>query len=187
MHLHHGHEDDLFTPMLKEKVNYPAKLEADHDELLKVLTAVTDEVAKLAVGGSVAAVTTVFDTYTAMMKAHLTEEEGICVPLMRAYFDFKEVNKKFGEIMQVMDPTLMGAFVHHQGTKKEIQTFMAQERIPGFVWYVQFKGVRSKYRAVMKTQIEALLTNTAPAKKLTAKKDLQTAMNCGNYEWKITA
>ena len=119
--------------------------------MLKVLTAVTDEVAKLAVGGSVAAVTTVFDTYTAMMKAHLTEEEGICVPLMRAYFDFKEVNKKVGEIMQVMDPTLMGAFVHHQGTKKEIQPFMAQERIPGFVWYVQFKGVRSKYRAVMKT------------------------------------
>jgi hypothetical protein len=33
--LHHGHEDDMFTPMLKEKVNYPPKLEADHDRLLR--------------------------------------------------------------------------------------------------------------------------------------------------------
>lgn len=182
--LHHGHEDDMFTPMLKEKVNYPAKLEADHDALVALAKAVTLEVGALEGGGSLTAVTSVFETYHATMKAHLKEEEELCVPLIRAFFDPKYVGAKVQEIMQAMDPIALGAFVHYQGSKAELGPFLKQEGIPFFVWYIQFKGARAQYRAQMETQIQALLTKTPPTKPLTAKKDLTDAMNCGAYQWR---
>ena len=179
----------MFTPMLKEKVNYPEKLEADHDALLKMMAGVDSAVAALAAGGDVAALVTVFDPYRKTMEAHLKEEEEICVPLMFAYFEPGYVGKKVQEIMKTMDKTLMGSFVHHQGSQKECQVFMKQEGIPFFVWYLDFKACRAKYRAAMETKIQALLARAAPTKLLTSKKDLALAMKVGEtapgaFAWK---
>ena len=52
VNVHHEHEDTMFTPMLKEKVNYPEKLEADHDALVKMMAGVDSAVAALAAGGA---------------------------------------------------------------------------------------------------------------------------------------
>ena len=189
---HHQHEDDMFTPMLKEKVNYPEKLEADHDALLKLAADVDAAVGALAAGGDTAAVVAAYESYRKTMEAHLKEEEEICVPLMRAYFEPKYVAEKVQVIMQAMDKTVMGSFVHHQGSKKEFQVFAAQESIPFFVWYLDSKACRAKYRAAMETKIQALLTGVAPTKGLTSKKDLGLAMKVGQtapgaYSWKVPA
>ena len=37
------------------------------------------------------------------------------------------------------------------------QVFAKQEGIPSFVWYLDFKACRAKYRAAMETKIQALL------------------------------
>ena len=37
VHSHHAHEDELFTPMLKERIVFPEKLEADHDAVLELM------------------------------------------------------------------------------------------------------------------------------------------------------
>ena len=50
VHVHHEHEDTMFTPMLKEKVNYPEKLEADHVQLVAAMDAIEKHVAALAPG-----------------------------------------------------------------------------------------------------------------------------------------
>lgn len=189
VNVHHEHEDTMFTPMLKEKVNYPEKLEADHDALMKMMAGVDSAVAALAAGGDVAALVAVFDPFRKTMEAHLKEEEEICVPLMFAYFEPKYVGKKVAEIMQTMDKTLMGSFVHHQGSQKEFQVFAKQEGIPFFVWYLDFKACRAKYRAAMETKIQALLAGAAPTKALTSKKDLALAMKVGEtapgaFAWK---
>ena len=102
----------------------------------------------------------------------------------------KYVGKKVEDIMKTMDKTLMGSFVHHQGGKKEFQVFAKQEGIPFFVWYLDFKACRAKYRAAMETKIQALLTGAAPTKELISKKDLALAMKVGEtapgqYAWKI--
>jgi hypothetical protein len=83
----------------------------------------------------------VFDPYRKTMEAHLKEEEEICVPLMFAYFEPKYVGKKAEEIMKTLDKTLMGSFVHHQGSKKEFQVFAKQEGVPFFVWYLELQGL----------------------------------------------
>ena len=186
---HHEHEDIMFTPILKQKVNYPEKLEADHDALMKMAAGVDSAVAALAAGGDVAALVAVFDPYRKTMEAHLKEEEEICVPLMFAYFEPKYVGKKAEEIMKTLDKTLMGSFVHHQGSKKEFQVFAKQEGVPFFVWYLNFKACRAKYRAAMETKIQALLARAAPTKALTSKKDLALAMKVGEtapgaFAWK---
>ena len=68
--------------------------------------------------------------------------------------------------------------------------FAKQEGIPFFVWYLDFKACRAKYRAAMETKIQALLTGAAPTKELISKKDLALAMKVGEtapgqYAWKI--
>ena len=118
------------------------------------------------------------------MEPHLVEEQNILVPLMRAYFPFVEVNKRVGEIMKKMDPVLMGAFVHSFAGKKEFMAFMAQEKIPFFVWYIAFKSQRALYREKMETHVEALLTGVTPGKPLTRKAELQTAVKCGAFAWR---
>ena len=89
VHTHHGHEENLFNPMLKERVELPAKLEKDHEQILKLMNKVDDEVAKISsgAGSTLQPVLKAFDKYAPDMKNHLTEEENICVPLMRAYFE----------------------------------------------------------------------------------------------------
>ena len=84
-----------------------------------------------------------------------------------------------------MDPLLMGAFVHHQGSKADFIKFMRQGGIPFFVWHVNFKSARAKYRAKMETQIQQLLEGKQASKPLTTKADLQLAINCGNRSWMV--
>ena len=107
-HDHHKHEDEMFTPMLKEKVNYPEKLEADHDAHLKMMAGVDSAVAALAAGGDVAALVTVFDPYRKTMEAHLKEEEENWWPLMFAYFEPGYVGNKVQEFMKSMGKTRVG-------------------------------------------------------------------------------
>ena len=184
VHSHHEHEDKLFTPMLKERIDFPEKLEADHDALLELMADVAAAVKALKAGGDVSDAMAKFEAYKVAMEPHLVEEQNVLVPLMRAYFPFVEVNKRVGEIMKKMDPVLTGAFVHSFAGKKEFMAFMAQEKIPFFVWYIAFKSQRALYREKMETHVEALLTGVAPGKPLTRKAELQTAVKCGAFAWR---
>ena len=189
VHTHHGHEENLFNPMLKERVDLPAKLEKDHEQILKLMHKVDDEVAKLSSGASLVSrtlqpVLKAFDEYTPEMKKHLTEEENICVPLMRAYLEPKMVGDQVAQIMKQMKKTEMGSFVHHQGSQVEFQKFMAQEGIPFFVWYLEFKKCRTMYREKMETLVQRVLTGVQPAS--TSKKDLADAINFDpSMSWKV--
>ena len=186
VHTHHGHEENLFNPMLKERVELPAKLEKDHEQILKLMNGVDDEVAKISsgAGSTLQPVLKAFDKYAPDMKNHLTEEENICVPLMRAYFEPKPVGEKVEKIMKKMPKIEMGSFVHHQGSQAEFQKFMAQEGVPFFVWYLEFKKCRTMYREKMETLVQRVLTGVQPAN--TSKKELADAINFDpSMSWKV--
>lgn len=186
VHSHHWHEENLFNPMLKERVELPAKLEKDHEQILKLMNGVDDEVAKISsgAGSTLQPVLKAFDKYAPDMKNHLTEEENICVPLMRAYFEPKPVGEKVEKIMKKMPKIEMGSFVHHQGSQAEFQKFMAQEGVPFFVWYLEFKKCRTMYREKMETLVQRVLTGVQPAN--TSKKELADAINFDpSMSWKV--
>jgi len=184
VHSHHAHEDELFTPMLKERIVFPEKLEADHDAVLELMADVGAAVKALKEGGDVSDALAKFETYKATMEPHLVEEQNILVPLMRAYYPHGEVNKKVAEIMQKLDPVHAGAFVHSFAGKNDFMSFMSQEKIPFFVWYIAFKSHRAVYRKEMESHVEALLTGVPPGKPRTRKAELQTAVMCGEFAWR---
>lgn len=188
VHVHHGHEDDLFTPLLKQRCqNLPEKLEKDHESLLADIKEVSAVFAALAEGDDIAKkMGTKFMRYEQSMLPHLEEEEKIMVPIMRAFFTQQEIGKQVAAIMQKLKPIETGAFVHSNGSKKDNNIFMAQEGIPFFVWYIDFKGKRNVYRAQFETSVQALLTGVAPVKPLTSKAELKDAINFDNFAWKKT-
>lgn len=183
--IHHEHEDKLFMPMLEERVTLPSKLEADHAVLMQMLNEVGTQMNDLKAGGYVTAVRTAHADYKAVMEAHLKEEEAICVPLMRAYLEPGNVGKKVAVIMKALDPMVMGMFVHHQGSKAGFKKFMAQQGIPSFVWYLDFKSKRVLYRKEMETQVQAILQGKPAEKAYTSKAALPLAINCGEFAWQV--
>jgi hemerythrin-like domain-containing protein len=186
VHAHHSHEENLHIPMLKERVALPEKIMKDHVGLLELLLEVEANVSELNAGGNVKEVLKAFDNYEPEMKTHFTEEETIYVPLMRAYFAPKYVSDKTSAIMKKLDKTLMGSFVHHQGSKADFKKFMAQEGIPYFVWYLVFKNCRTLYRKKILTLVQALLT-VPPTARLMSKRDLADAINFDpSQSWKVS-
>ena len=187
VHVHHSHEEDLHIPMLKERVALPEKIMKDHVALLELMHEVEANVSELKAGGNVKDVLKAFDNYEPEMKTHFTEEETIYVPLMRAYFAPKYVSDKTAAIMKKLDKTLIGSFVHHQGSKADFKKFMAQEGIPYFVWYLVFKNCRTLYRKKILTLVQALLTGVPPTARLMSKRDLADAINFDpSQSWKVT-
>jgi hypothetical protein len=185
---HHAHEDDIFYPLLATRCALPPKLEIVHGDVLELSAAVDLAVNALEPGADLVPLVSAFDAYKASMEPHLAEEEAVCVPLMRAYFSFKEIAEVMAPMMKKMDPLVMGAFVHHQGSKDQFMKFMKQEKIPAIAWYADFKSMRTKYRAAQEAVAQALLTGVEPAQgkpAKTGKKDLADAMRCGLGEWAV--
>ena len=188
VHAHHAHEDDIFTPLLSRRCALPPKLEIVHGDILELMAAVDAAADALAPGADLVPLVSAFDAYKASMEPHLAEEEAVCVPLMRAYFSFEEISRVLAPMMKKMDPLVMGAFVHHQGSKDQFMKFMKQEKVPAIAWYADFKSMRTKYRAAQEAVAQALLTGVEPAQgkpAKTGKKDLAVAMSCGLGKWAV--
>ena len=162
---------------------FPEKLEADHDAVLELMADVGAAVKALKEGGDVSDALAKFETYKATMEPHLVEEQNILVPLMRAYYPHGEVNKKVAEIMQKLDPVHAGAFVHSFAGKNDFMSFMSQEKIPFFVWYIAFKSHRAVYRKEMESRRRSSPASTRQAP-YSAKAELQTAVKCGEFAWR---
>lgn len=100
---HHSNEDNLMVPYLKERVNYPEKLTADHTELVDKLNTIDSIVKGL---GSSKEEETVDELLkemkelTGIMLPHLKEEEEQGLPLARAYFEPEEIARVVQKILK---------------------------------------------------------------------------------------
>ena len=66
-------------------------------------------------GADLVRLVSAFDAYKTSMEAHFAEEEAVCVPLMRAYFSFKEI----AEVMGIPKGTVMSRLFHARRKLKE--------------------------------------------------------------------
>merc|ERR1712224_1163157 len=71
IHEHHSNEDDFMNPVLKTRIAYPDKLEADHVELVQNMDAIAAQVSALAPGDTLDALTTLWLRYESLMLPHL--------------------------------------------------------------------------------------------------------------------
>jgi hypothetical protein len=157
VYAHQGNEDELFNPYLRTRIAVPDKLEADHVVLVALMERLGALVDSLRAGCSALELRVAWAAYDTAMTAHLSEEEQIGLPLMRAYFTPKEIGVLVEKIMKRADPIELGSFFHHMGGTREILAFMKQEGIPAIAWYLQFKGLRTAYRKAMVSHVESLI------------------------------
>ena len=163
VHEHHHNEDAIFNPFLRTRINYPEKLEADHVALVAQMEAIEGVVLRLGIGDWArcwAELGEMWLRYEDLMLPHLHEEEVVGLPLARAFFTPQEIGKVVASFISKGDPVSLGSFVHCMGHKKDVNQFMSQEGIPGFVWYLPgkgFKSLRTIYRKKMVSHIDSLV------------------------------
>merc|ERR1711998_355651 len=160
IHEHHSNEDDIFNPVLRERIVYPDKLEADHVQLVAAMDAIAANVRELKPGSQLIGLRSLWAHYEAIMLPHLHEEEQVGLPLARAYFTPQEIDKATQQILKRSNPVSLGSFVHVLGHKADTKQFMRENGIPGFVWHLPgkgFKALRTLYRKRMQSHIDSLL------------------------------
>lgn len=178
VHEHHSNEDDVMNPVLRTRIAYPEKLEADHVQLVAAMDAIAACVHALKPGrDSLTGLRALWLNYEAIMLPHLFEEEMVGLPLARAYFTPQEIEKVVATFMKNGDPVSLGSFVHVMGHKADAQRFMKENGIPSFVWHIPkagFKALRTLYRTKQQVHIDSLLAGE-PVKSTTKKLSKENA------------
>jgi len=184
VHEHHRNEDDVLNPVLRTRIAYPEKLEADHVELVAAMDAIGACVKALSQGDSLAGLRALWARYESLMLPHLHEEEQVGLPLVRAYFTPAEIEKIVATFMKGGDPVSLGSFVHVMGHKKDAQQFMKENGIPPFVWHIPgkgFKALRTLYRTKQQVHIDSLLAGE-PVKSTTKKHAKENAAKAAKVQ-----
>ncbi len=157
---HHSNEDDIFNPFLRTRINYPEKLETDHQGIIEIMKKINNIITSIKKGEHVNELRELWNEYKKIMFPHLEEEEEIGLPLSMAYFTHKEVSEKTAQFIKNGDKRSLGSFVHWLGGKDKCKEFQKNECIPWFVWYIPntgFKALRNHYRKTMVSHIDSLI------------------------------
>jgi len=168
VHSHHSNEDDAMAPFLHTRIRSPGKLHDDHESLLQQLDRLGQRIEGLGglEGGrlcseAVDALYSEWVAYEAAMLPHLEEEEVTQLPLMRAYFSPEEITPIVQKIIARGPLAEMGSFICTMGDEAFFE-FMKQEGIPGFVWYLEFKGKRDAFQRLFIDNLDAVAEGLPP-------------------------
>lgn len=154
---HHSNEDDLLNPFIRSRVDYPEKLEKDHEFLVGCIKDINVCLEETPI--SIAKLKALWVNYCEHMLPHLLEEEKVGIPLLRKHFTPKEFEIPMQKLMEKASPLEFGCFIYYNGGKTYIKKFMKQEGIPWFVWYLSFRGHLRKYKKEMIAPLKFLKYN----------------------------
>ena len=161
VHDHHSIEDEQYGPFFATRIKMPEKLTTDHKPLITMMEEIDAIVGAL--GGSTEKLKQKWIKYEEMMLPHLYEEEQVGLPLCRAYFAPKEMEKQVMKILANSPRLSLGSFFYHMGgTRQACAKFMANEGIPFFVWFLEFAGHVAIYKEGMAKYADALIAGVPP-------------------------
>ena len=121
-----------------------------------MLEAVGQIVEDLKPGDKIGPLLTEWTEYMAMMKPHLQEEEDLGLPLYRAYFTQKDTAPLVKKLVDHSPKQLLGSIIYFDGVDSFRSSFMKQEGIPGFVWYIALKPKYTSFVKHFVTTVDAL-------------------------------
>ena len=160
---HHHDEDDSFVPFMKQRVKYPDKLEADHPKIEAQCQKVKQAIEKLTEGDSLDELTVEWKKYGDMIGPHMDEEEATALLLLRAYFKPEDLKPVIEYIMQNGPKIEMGSCIYFMGVEIFRKEFMVQEKIPPFVWYIDFQFRLAEFKRRVIKNVEALKLGEEPS------------------------
>jgi len=165
IHSHHSNEDDMLTPYLETRINYPDKLTADHKELVAKLDridAIVESLGQKEEEGNLSGLTeemlSELREYQGLMLPHLKEEEDEGLALSRAYFEPHEIGEITQKIIAGSPKIEMGSFIVCQGIDEFRNGFMKRHQIPAVAWDAQFKDCATVFDKDFTKPVEALKT-----------------------------
>jgi len=162
VHSHHDNEEKIMFPFMKERIVIPEKLEADHATLLKHMEEIKNEVKSLKEGSSLTKLQQLLSAYEQDTLPHLKEEEDIALPLLRAYFEEKEVDPVTQKMVGGSPDSELGSFIHYMTEDVFRSKFMKDKGIPFFVWYLVFKKQHAYFLKNVLVHLDALKTGIPP-------------------------
>lgn len=180
VHGHHANEDEILTPVLKQRFLYPTKLEDDHSDIIRHIHILEKSIKELTAEDGTLGIQNLMDSFESYGKSlipHLLEEEQVGLLLMRAYFTQEEIRPVIAKILsrtQKLEPFTLGMMIHNLGEEYVRNTMMRGEGIPFFVWYLFFKRQMKKFQKLVLVYYVALETNVAPTMK--QQKKIQTIL-----------
>jgi hemerythrin-like domain-containing protein len=162
IHGHHSNEDDIFTPELKKRFHYPDKLTTDHTGLVDMLESIDKNFHSLKPGDKIDDSLLEWTQYQEYMIPHLAEEEAIGLPLFRAYFTPEDAHPVIMKIVQHCPKEETGSLIYFCGVSNWRNDFMVQEKIPGFVWYIDFQFKHHYFKKAFVDSLESIKENQEP-------------------------
>jgi len=125
MQSHHTNEDRIVKKFVQRRFKYPDFMEEDHEEvehhfevisnlMRQVYTARTDHDRT----ETFQHLRIAFEEYADCLLPHLLAEEAIGIPLTRAYFTPKEVQRMTNHLARIGPRVETGAIVHYVGASK---------------------------------------------------------------------
>jgi hypothetical protein len=102
--------------------------------------------------------------YEEMLLPHFREEEELALPLQRAYFTPKDMAPLVAEAVKRTTPNELGAMIYFEGPDNFRSSFMKQEGIPFFVWYIDFYWKLEFYKRNFVELIDLLKSGDSSSK-----------------------
>lgn len=125
VHSHHTNEDRIVKAFVQHRFIYPDFMDEDHEEIENHFDAISQLVRDLYVARNdhdrmeaFVKLKLAFDEYADCLLPHLLAEEAIGVPLVRAYFSPKEVQRMTNRLARIGPRVETGAIVHYVGASK---------------------------------------------------------------------
>jgi hypothetical protein len=110
----------------------------------------------LKVGESVDELLEKFTAYQNDMLPHFAEEESIGLPLVLAYFTAADLKPTISQLIKHSPKTENGSIVESCTPEVFRSTFMVNEGIPFFVWYIVFYWNHKAFLNQFTNKVQAL-------------------------------
>ena len=169
---HHKNEDDILKAFVQQRFHYPSFMEIQHDNILTLLDELNELVGNVLVHASTdqGRASIVLDqiypkwtSYREELLPHLKAEEDNVIPLVRAYFTPREVQKLVRQLLRRGPAVETGSIVHYVGRDK-MKDSMQRQRVPrplaSIVWFLILNPRTRQYNKTMLRYLETMTTTT---------------------------
>jgi len=170
IHHHHDYEETIFFPKLAERVTLPARLTADHKQLLKLMDNATETIKQANTTAGIQEARAAVARLGDFMLPHLKEEEDDVMPIMYEEFRPSEWTPLIGEMVKRQEWWELGHFFRPFGTgeaamPRKRQYAIKGMRVPTVVWYMFLKPRVVRYEREIGSLIDELKDPELKAKR----------------------
>lgn len=149
---HHTNEDNIVKAFVKRRFSYPEFMQDDHEEIEHHFRVISDVIRQVYIARNdhdrmeaLVKLKKAFEEYSDCLLPHLLAEEAIGIPLTRAYFTPKEVQRLTIRLARSGPRCETGSIVHYVGPAKLRQAMRLQNAPLQRIAWILILNPRHRY------------------------------------------